>query len=457
MKTYSHTLPVNEQIAGRYRIQGVLGEGGFGITYRAWDEHLERLVVIKEYLPGELGVRDSDTLTVIPRANREEDFGFGLKRYLDEAKSLARFQHPNIVRILDHLEAHGTAYIVMEYEEGETLAERLKRRRGEMGEEEILDLCLSLLNGLREVHKAGLLHRDIKPGNIFLRKSGEPLLIDFGAARHALGEHSKSISAIVSGGYAPPEQYSTRGKQGPFTDLYAIGAVLYELITGQAPLESVERSHHLTEGEPDPLSPAAQAGNGKAPDWLLTLNDRLLRVPSKERPQACDEVLREIRSHRVSREMPAVVSKFEEAPAVQGTRLVTEEERFGPDRTQWARERGPGLIAAGVLLAVSILGVTVYLLLGRSGERPAAIAGTQAAVIGLSSDGLGVRETVPPAIGAGDGLPPIVQAEAAPNEAEWYSRVSKIDTGFGYQLFLRKFPEGSFSEEARRRFNGSGP
>lgn len=448
MKSYSHSLPINEKIADRYRIQGVLGEGGFGITYRAWDEHLERLVVIKEYLPGELGVRDGATLSVLPRTRREEDFHFGLKRYLDEAKALAKFQHPNIVRIIDHLEANGTAYIVMEYEEGETLAERLRRLNGKMGEEEILDLSLSLLQGLREVHKAGLLHRDIKPGNIFLRKSGGPLLIDFGAARHALGEHSKNLSAIVSGGYAPPEQYSVRGKQGPYTDLYAIGAVLYELITGKTPLESVERSHQIGEGEPDPLAPASQEGQGQFSAWLLQLNDWLLRVPSKERPQACEEVLTEIRSHRVSTDL-SPRQREPDRPVPQGTRVVSEDERFRDRRIEavgrWYQGRERGLWAVGGAVALVVLGILGFLM--RGSQKPPQIAAEPAVpqVSQLAAIGVGYKsvEPVPPS-------PP-----AAPNEGELFSIASQIDTTFGYQLFLRKHPQGSFSAEARRRFNGN--
>ncbi|MBU0500911.1 MAG: serine/threonine protein kinase [Gammaproteobacteria bacterium] len=390
-----------------------------------------------------------------PRTNRAEDFGFGLKRYLDEAKALARFQHPNIVRILDHLEAQGTAYIVMEYEEGETLAERLKRGRGSLSEAEILDLCLSLLQGLREVHKAGLLHRDIKPGNIFLRKSGEPLLIDFGAARHALGEHSKSISAIVSGGYAPPEQYSTRGRQGPFTDLYAIGAVLYELITGKVPLESVERSHHLSEGEPDPLSPASQAGNGKAPEWLLSLNDHLLRVPSKERPQDCDEVLQEIRSHRVPQgALPDARYPIDATARPQGTRLVAEPERFGNGLMDPVsglyKGREKAVWVGSALMILLLIGLSGYLL-GKGGSGSGARPLPTALSLGPAGVGAGVGATALPEAAADEAVP-----QAEPHEAELFTIAGRIDTGFGYQLFLRKFPQGPFSAEARRRFEGAG-
>ena len=321
MQTYNRNLPLNERIGGRYRIQAVLGEGGFGVTYRAWDERLERVVVLKEYLPIELGMRDTGTLRIVPHSQREADYHYGLGKYLDEAKALAKFKHPNIVRIIDHLEAYGTAYIVMDFEEGETLGERLKR--GSLNQNEILALLPPLLDGLQQVHQAGLLHRDIKPGNIFLRKQGGPLLIDFGSARHALGEHSKSLSAIISQGYAPPEQYSTKGKQGPYTDLYGLGAVLYELITGEAPVESIIRSHALGEDEPDPFIPALQAGQGKAPAWLLALTDRLINTKAKERPRSCQEVLQALKQ-----QTPLDIPSLQLKPAPQKTRLVSEEERW---------------------------------------------------------------------------------------------------------------------------------
>ncbi|MBU0500864.1 MAG: protein kinase [Gammaproteobacteria bacterium] len=359
MNSYSQTLPLNELIGGRYRIQSVLGEGGFGITYRAWDEKLRRRVVVKEYLPGEVGARDRDTLRVLPRTQREESFRYGLERYLEEAVTLARFKHPNIVQIHDFFEANGTAYILMDFEEGETLSERLKSRGGHLSEAEILDLLVPLLQGLRQVHEAGLLHRDIKPGNIFLRREGGPLLIDFGSARQALGERSKTLSAIVSQGYAPPEQYSTRSKQGPYSDLYAIGAMLYELIIGEPPIESVDRSHEIMSGSADPLVPAVRAGRGKASDWLLQLIDQLLAIPSKDRPQGCDEVLGFIQSHGVAGALTG------DPPRSSKTRVVSERERF--DALPPARGGRRSWAMAAFLLMIPVVGALAYL--GWQGQR----------------------------------------------------------------------------------------
>ncbi len=254
MKEVDYSLPTGTQIA-EFRIIDVLGVGGFGITYKAEDTRLGRLVAIKEFLPVELAARGTDSKTVMARTNVSNDYQYGLTKFLDEAKTLAKFNHPNIVRVHTFLETNGTAYLVMEYVEGQALDEHLKQIHftGNMAESRIRDIIEPLLKGLIEVHKAGLLHRDIKPGNIYLKNNGEPMLIDFGAARQSVGEKSKSISAIISQGYAPPEQYTTRGKQGAYTDIYAIGAVMYYLVSGTKPVESTDRQHDILGDEPDPL------------------------------------------------------------------------------------------------------------------------------------------------------------------------------------------------------------
>lgn len=421
MQSFSQTLPINELIGGRYRIQSILGEGGFGITYKAWDEKLKREVVIKEYLPDEVGARDANTRTVIPRTHREENFRYGLTRYLEEAVTLARFKHPHIVQVHDYFEANGTAYIVMDFEEGETLAERIKSQGGVLPEAEILAILLPLLDGLRQVHREGLLHRDIKPGNIFLRKEGGPLLIDFGSARHALGEQSKSLSAIISQGYAPPEQYSTRGKQGAFSDLYAIGAVLYQLITGEAPIESVNRSHEIMSGEPDPLVPATVAGRGKVSPWLLELTDRLLIIPFKERPQSCDEVIEFIQGQGVQKAAPSkpasgrrsVLGSDPGERTGQGrTRVVAETDRFGVVPPVAGNKRG--WIIAGTAAVLLVAGAAVALLLSKGGPEgtssPKVTAGPGAAPDMPS--GIGARPPVPPLATA----PPVTPIPTTPPE-----------------------------------------
>ena len=351
MKTADNSLQIGSILENRYHIESILGIGGFGITYKAHDDTLDCTVVIKEYLPEECGARDGDSISVIPRTNREDDYHYGLEKYLEEARVLAKFKNPNIVKVTNFIKANGTAYIIMDFEDGIALDEWLKKKSQSIDEKTILQIIVPVLKGLAEVHKAGLLHRDIKPGNIFLRKEGGPLLIDFGAARQALGEHSKSISAIISMGYAPPEQYTTRGKQGPYTDLYAVGAVLYRLITGKTPIDSVDRSHEVADEEPDPLTPCIDAGKGKVADWLCELTDQLLELRAKNRPQTAEEVLAAIENKAQVKDEPAVepepvIEEAEVKPEVIKTRVVKSSERFAKQQTEQVQESSIEVISS---------------------------------------------------------------------------------------------------------------
>jgi len=229
---------------GHYRLGRVLGKpGGFGITYLGWDERLQTKVAIKEYLPRELAGRDADHRTVAAHSGEDADaFAFGLGKFLEEARTLARLDHPNLVRVRDFFEENGTAYLVMDYYDGLTLAEYLTRQPGsKLPEDQAIGILLPILDGLREVHAKGFLHRDIKPANIYLTAANRPILLDFGAARQAMGEHSRSLSVVLSAGYAPIEQYQRNGKQGPWTDVYGAAATLYAMVTGQPPPDATDR------------------------------------------------------------------------------------------------------------------------------------------------------------------------------------------------------------------------
>ncbi len=237
---HRYALPPGHQL-GKYRIEEYLGAGAFGITYAAHDERLGRRVAIKEYFPSDLAVRDADDSVAVKTARDEDDYRWGLSRFADEARALARFRHPNIVGVYDYFTAHASGYLVMEYVQGETLGELL-RRKGTLTEAEIESSVLPVLPGLEQVHGAGLLHRDIKPGNVVLRGDGTPVLIDFGAARQVAGTGSRSVTSLVTPGYSPLEQYSTTARQTPATDVYAISAVLYRCVTGNAPADATDRS-----------------------------------------------------------------------------------------------------------------------------------------------------------------------------------------------------------------------
>lgn len=261
-----------------YRIDSVLGQGGFGITYLATDIHLNAKVAIKEYLPEDFANRSSDK-SVSPR--REEDREFyqnGLDSFLVEARTLATFRHPNIVRVARFFEANASAYMVLEYERGKSLKAWWRNRR-EMPEEELLTLLLPLLDGLAVVHTTGYLHRDIKPDNIYVREEdGSLVLLDFGAALQTTAS-TDGMSGVVTPGYGPIEQYEN-GNQGPWTDIYAIGATLYAMITGKKPPPAPMR----LDAE-DPMLPAVDACKGQYSPEFLRAIDWALKPRAEDRPQ----------------------------------------------------------------------------------------------------------------------------------------------------------------------------
>jgi hypothetical protein len=271
-------LPIGSRIA-RYKIKGVLGQGGFGITYLALDEQLRREVAIKEYLPSFLAVR-RDGASVMPRSTQmADDFNWGRQRFVAEARTLATLHDaPGIVRVHDFLEANGTAYMIMECVQGRTL-ESVLAERTRLGPEEVATILEPLLVGLERVHAAGFLHRDIKPANILLRPDGRPTLIDFGASRPAVVGKTSAMTAIFTPGYSAPEQI-TSAKQGPWTDIYALAATLYRAITGTLPPSSFDR---LLGDEYQPVLRRAPAGFDPA---LLVAVDAGLAIRPAERPQS---------------------------------------------------------------------------------------------------------------------------------------------------------------------------
>ena len=230
------------KLADRYIIGKVLGYGGFGVTYIGWDERLEQKVAIKEYLPSEFSTRmPGDPTVTVFSGDRSEQFLEGLDKFVEEAKRLSRFQNEaGIVKVFDSFKANNTAYIVMEYLDGETLTAYMERE-GVIPEEKAVKMLAPIMISLQTVHEEGILHRDIAPDNIFLTKNGEVKLIDFGASRYATTSHSRSLTVIIKPGYSPEEQYRSRGDQGPHTDVYALAAVMYKMITGITPPDALER------------------------------------------------------------------------------------------------------------------------------------------------------------------------------------------------------------------------
>ena len=275
-------LPPNTILDGSYRITRVVGVGGFGITYEAEDTNLSTSVAIKEYYPFDFGDRDN-TMSVRPKSDRhKKTFDWGRSNFLLEARTLARFEHPSIVRVTRVFEANSTAYMVMRYERGLSF-EAWLNRLGRLPTQEELDAIVApLLEALDMMHAADFLHRDIAPDNIIVRADGSPVLLDFGAARRSVAEMSRTLTGIVKAGYSPHEQYSSNNRlQGPWSDLYALGGTLYRAVTGRPPEEATMRV------DEDRMPPAAQAvRKGRYRPAFLHAIDACLKMRHAERPRS---------------------------------------------------------------------------------------------------------------------------------------------------------------------------
>lgn len=250
-----YSLQRNTELIGRYVIQEVLGQGGFGITYLGIDKLYGNKAAIKEYYPQEIAMRKAQYEDVVTVTSIEEknNYDKGKKRFLDEAQVMARFnKNEGIVKILDFFEANNTAYIVMEYLEGITLKQYLGKY-GVIQFRNLIEMMLPLLEALIEIHSQGLIHRDISPDNIMVQHNGKVKLMDFGAARDYTESGNKSLSVILKPGYAPPEQYQTHGVQGPWTDIYALCATIYKCLTGITPPDAIARVMDDKFKEPDQL------------------------------------------------------------------------------------------------------------------------------------------------------------------------------------------------------------
>ncbi|MEE9575108.1 MAG: serine/threonine-protein kinase [Gammaproteobacteria bacterium] len=283
-----------------YHIIKILGQGGFGITYLAHDTNLDQKVAIKEYLPTDLAVRENEVSVHPVSEGHQESYQWGLDRFISEARTLAKFKHPNIVRVLSVFTENNTAYMVMEYEHGEPMDALLKNRKT-IEEKKLKSILMPMLDGLEQVHKTGFIHRDIKPPNIYIRMDGSPVLLDFGSARQSLGIQTKTLTSMVSPGYAPFEQYTSKSdKQGPWTDIYGLGATLYRAVTGIGPADAMDRSEALLHTSKDVYVPASKiAQDNYSADFLAAIDHAML-FKIDERPQSISEWRSEIKNGTVN-------------------------------------------------------------------------------------------------------------------------------------------------------------
>jgi len=286
----SHALPIGTRL-DEFELIGRIGEGGFSIVYLAWDHSLDRKVAVKEYMPGSLAARTGPT-QIRPRSDRHrETFEAGLKSFINEAKLLAQFDHPALVKVYRFWEANGTAYLVMPLYDGVTLKDTVRAMPQRPDEDWLIRLLTPLTAALNVIHEAHCYHRDIAPDNIMLlADGGKPLLLDFGAARRVIGDMTQALTVILKPGYAPLEQYAEVPgmKQGPWTDVYALAATVYWAVTGKIPPPAVGRM------VADAYLPLAQAAAGRYSAGFLQAIDRALIVQPEGRTQTIGELRRDL-------------------------------------------------------------------------------------------------------------------------------------------------------------------
>ncbi len=361
------SLPTNLVLDAGYRIVRVVGSGGFGITYEAEDLSLGTNVALKEYYPAEYGDRDA-TMSVRPKSQRhQQTFEWGRSNFLEEARTLARFEHRSIVRVLRVFEANSTAYMVMRFEQGPSFETWLNGLGRLPTQEELDGIVDHLLSALETLHAADFLHRDIAPDNIIIRADGTPVLLDFGAARRAVAEMSRTLTGIVKAGYSPHEQYTSNSRlQGPWSDFYALGGTLYRAVMGRPPEESALRVSD------DRLVPASQAAKkGRYRPGFLAGIDACLKVRHAERPRSVAQL-------RAMMLAPTSVPKRGPQQPPRGgqrppTRPASGRPVTRPPSTPSPR-RWLALVAASVALLGGAYGASEYMRWEQHGYVPAGAA-----------------------------------------------------------------------------------
>lgn len=318
---YPLALPEGTVLAGQYVVKKVLGQGGFGITYGAIDHKTGDWVAVKEFFPDTMASRTNHT-TVSPfSGERGEHYVYGKTCFLQEAETLAKFiGNENIVRIHSYFEENGTAYFVMDFIEGISFDEYLRQRGGKIPYEEAARILIPVMDALSAVHSKGIIHRDVTPDNIYITKEGVVKLLDFGAARYSLGDQSRSLDVILKHGFAPKEQYTRRGKQGPYTDIYSLGATFYFALTGKRPPDSVER---MDEDELVPPSTLGAQFSSTAEDAILQAlsvqpADRFQSMASFKNALTASQEAGNVQSAPAEEGRPAVAQTFFNAPEPSG-------------------------------------------------------------------------------------------------------------------------------------------
>ncbi|MCU5771707.1 protein kinase [Erwiniaceae bacterium BAC15a-03b] len=394
-KSLPNALPVGYRF-NEFEIKEVIGGGGFGIVYRAWDHQLERTIAIKEFMPSSLAVRSEDLNLVLRSERFSKTFHAGLNSFIQEARLLARFNHPNMLHVLRFWVQNDTAYMCTQFYSGTTLSTMAAERPESISEAFIRgDLLPPLIGAIRLIHNEGYLHRDISLDNIQIQANMRPVLLDFGSARKAIGNMSDETETMLKPGFAPIEQYSDgdENEQGAWTDIYALGAVLHTLITGAPPAVSVVRS---IEDSYVPLTQRRPAGYSLA---LLQAIDKMLSLYPADRPQDMDQLagLLQLTDADINESLLA-------RPGGPGTMLVPvkSEEEAAPEAAKPVTARRwllPALVAAGVLVGIGIGALVVG-----GGDEPAS---------GASNAPAATQESAPQNAPAADSAPTASETPAA--------------------------------------------
>jgi len=453
--TYSAALPVvggaaefgnsltAGTLVGEYRISRIIDEGGFGIVYLAEDESLERSVALKEYMPASLAERQ-DRLTVRVRSQRHSDtFAAGMRSFINEARLLAQFDHPSLVKVHRFFQANGTAYMVMPYYKGITLKETLLRPNSPPDERWLKELLMQLLEALAVIHASDCFHRDISPDNILMLTDGRPLLLDFGAARRVISDMTKALTVILKPGYAPIEQYAEdlSMKQGPWTDLYALASVMYFAITGGPPIPAVSRV--MT----DRLLPLTGRMEGRYSRGFLQAIDAALALRPEDRPQSVS-AFREIlgqtdtQGSAAGRPIEPTLSVFPPAPvaaADQPTRSQRPSDRSSaPSREAHPRKRPsrvkPFAWAGGALAAVGLVLAVLWTAFPQKTPDEAKLSEQPTA-----------QET--------PSTTPEASNASGDHEVTTWKAAEETQSGAAYQAYLDRYPDGMFAELARSRLS----
>ena len=346
-KKFPVALRAGTLLNDRYIVGRVLGQGGFGITYLAYDTQLQTKVAVKEYMPNDIATRIEGATVSVAMDTKKDDFTYGAERFQEEARTLAKFiGHPNIAGVSSYFDANDTSYFVMDYIEGISFKSYIGNAGGRVSVDEALNIMIPVLRALTAVHQEGFIHRDVTPDNIYISKDGNVKLLDFGSARYSIGDKSKSLDVILKVGYAPKEQYIRRGRQGPYTDVYSCAACLYAALTGVLPPESLERL------DQDELVPVSQAGI-EIPEWLDRAILKGLAVQPEDRFQSAAEFLDAI-ENQIAVEVPG-------AAPVQAPQAAK-------------KSRTPLIAAVAALLAVAV-GLGAFFGLRDGGGRVDPVSG----------------------------------------------------------------------------------